>query len=60
LYEAEMVEEVEMRTMEVLTVKDALVAPAGMNTLECTLAAELLLESATCAPRAGAGPPEIS
>ena len=35
--------------------KVALVAPAGTNTLEGTLAAPLLLESMTCAPPAGAG-----
>lgn len=60
LYEAEIVEEVEMRTMDVLTVKDALVAPAGTITLEGTLAAPLLLESATCAPPAGAGPLNVT
>jgi len=47
LYEAEIVEEVEMRTKDVLTVKVALVAPAGTITLEGTLAAPLLLESKT-------------
>jgi hypothetical protein len=60
LYLPEMVEEVEMRTMDVLTLKDALVAPAGMNTLEGTLAAPLLLESATCAPLAGACPLRVT
>ena len=35
--------------------KDALLAPAGMNTLAGTLAALLLLESVTCTPPAGAG-----
>src|SRR5437879_12633368 len=50
-----------MRTMDVLTVKVALVAPAGMITLEGTLAAPvLLLESATCAPPAGAGPLSVT
>ena len=47
LNEAEIVEEVEMRTREVLTVKVALVAPAGTITLEGTLAAPLLLERKT-------------
>jgi hypothetical protein len=55
LYDAVMVAEVEKRTADVLTVKEALVAPAGTVTLEGTWAAELLLESATCAPPAGAG-----
>src|SRR5258708_23983846 len=49
-----------MRTMEVLTLKVALVAPAGTITLEGTLAALLLLESATCAPPAGAGPLSVT
>jgi hypothetical protein len=49
-----------MRTMEVFTVKVALVAPAGTVTLEGTLAAPLLLESATCAPPAGAGPLNVT
>jgi hypothetical protein len=47
LYEAEIVAEVEMRTKDVLTVKDALVAPAGTITLEGTVAAPLLLERKT-------------
>jgi hypothetical protein len=46
--------------MEVLIVKVALVAPAGTITLEGTLAAPLLLESATCAPPAGAGPLSVT
>ncbi len=54
LYEAEIVEEVEMSTIDVLTVKDAALAPAGTITLEGTLAAPLLLKSATIAPPAGA------
>ena len=49
-------EEVETRTIAVLTGKEALVAPAGTSTLEGTLAAPLLLESATVAPPAGAAP----
>jgi hypothetical protein len=55
LYEAEIAVEVEMRTMDVFTVKDALVAPAGITTLEGALAAPLLQESLTIAPPAGAG-----
>jgi hypothetical protein len=47
---------VEVTTRLVFTVKVALVAPAGTVTLEGTEAAPLLLESATCAPPAGAGP----
>ena len=47
LYEAEIVAEVEMRTKDVLTVKVALVAPAGTITLEGTVAAPLLLERNT-------------
>src|SRR5882762_1292616 len=41
--------------MDVFTLKLAVVAPAGTNTAEGTLAAPLLLESMTCAPPAGAG-----
>ena len=48
-------------TALVLTVKVVLVAPAGTITLEGTLAAPgLLLESATCAPPAGAGPLSVA
>jgi hypothetical protein len=61
LYEAEIVAEVEMRTIDVFTVKVALVAPAGTVTLEGTVAAPvLLLESRTCAPPAGAGPLSVT
>jgi len=55
-----MVADVEMRTTDVLTVKVALVAPAGTVTLEGTLAAPLLLERKTCAPPAGAGPVRVT
>jgi len=47
LYVAEIVAEVEMRTKDVLTVKVALVVPAGMVTLDGTLAAPSLLERKT-------------
>ena len=52
--------EVVKRTIDVFTVKVALVAPAGTVTLEGTLAAPLLLESRTCAPPAGAGPLSVT
>src|SRR6267143_1127771 len=55
-----MVTAVDAATALVLTVKVALVAPAGTATLEGTLAAPLLLESATCAPPAGAGPLNVT
>jgi hypothetical protein len=55
LYLAEIVDEVERSTIDVLTVKLALLAPAGMNTLPGTLAAPLLLERLICTPPAGAG-----
>ena len=55
LYLAEIVDEVERSTIDVLTVKLALLAPAGMNTLPGTLATPLLLERLTCTPPAGAG-----
>ena len=49
------------KTAEVLTVKVAVVAPAGTVTVEGTLATEvLLLERATCAPPAGAGPLRVT
>jgi hypothetical protein len=41
--------------MDVLTVKDRLDAPAGIVTVEGTLAAVLLLESVMTAPPEGAG-----
>jgi hypothetical protein len=48
-------------TALVLTVNDALVAPAATVTLEGTLATVvLLLERATCAPPAGAGPLNVT
>ena len=43
-----------------LTGNVALVAPAGMMTLEGTLAAPLLLESSTCAPPVSAGPLSVT
>ena len=55
MYLVEIVAEVEIRTIDVLTVNDALLAPAGMSTLEGTLAAPLLLDRVTCTPPAGAG-----
>lgn len=52
-----MVTDVDVATALVLRLKLALVAPAGTVTLEgAAAAAGLLLESATCAPPAGAGP----
>src|SRR5258705_3132978 len=51
-----MLTDVEAATAPVVTLKVALVAPAGMLTLAGTEAAPLLLESATCAPPVGAGP----
>ena len=55
-----MVAEVDMKTIDVFTVKVALVLPAGTVTLEGTLAAPLLLESVTCAPPAGAAPLSVT
>jgi hypothetical protein len=51
-----MVTDVDVATAIVVSVKVALVAPAGMVTPEGTLAVALLLESATRAPPLGAGP----
>src|SRR3989442_1208178 len=51
-----MLTSVDVATALVLRLKLALVPPAGTVTLEGTVAAGLLLESATCAPPAGAGP----
>jgi hypothetical protein len=51
-----MVTVVDEATALVLTTNVALVAPAAIVTLGGALAAPLLLESATCAPPAGAGP----
>src|SRR5205807_1505858 len=47
-------------TAVVLIVKVAVVLAAGTVMLEGTLAAALLLESATCAPPAGAGPLSVT
>lgn len=46
--------------MDVFAVNVALVAPAGTVTVEGTLAAALLVDSATCAPPAGAGPLSVT
>jgi len=56
-----MVTVVDAATPLVLTVNVALVAPAATVTLEGTVtAAVLLLESATCAPPAGAAPLNVT
>ena len=55
LYEAEIVAAVDTTTIDVLTVKVALVLPAGTVTLEGTLAAEgVSLERVTLVPLKGA------
>lgn len=60
LYEAEIVAEVDMRTIDVFTVKLVLLLPAGTVTLEGTLADPALLERLTTAPPAGAGPLSVT
>ena len=51
----------ETATTLVLTMNDALVAPAGTVTLEGTVATDvLLLESAICAPPDGAAPLRVT
>src|SRR3989442_341858 len=55
-----MVAEVGALTALVVTVNGALVAPAGTVTLPGTVAAELSLDSVTCAPPAGAGPLRVT
>src|SRR2546427_455306 len=55
-----MVAEVDAATALVVTVNVTLVAPTGTVTLAGTVAAELLLDSATCAPPAGAGPSSVT
>src|SRR6266404_3842515 len=55
-----MVTVVEEATALVLTVNVALVAPAATVTLDGTLAAPLLLESATVAPPVGAAPLRVT
>src|SRR6266699_1188108 len=55
-----MVTVVDEATVLVLTTNVAVVAPAPTVTLGGTLAAPLLLESATCAPPVGAGPLNVT
>lgn len=52
--------EVDTRTIDVFTVKVALLLPPGTVTLAGTLAAPLLLERVTCAPPVGAGPLSVT
>jgi hypothetical protein len=54
LYEAVILAEVEIRTMDVSIGKVALLAPAGTVTLKGRLAAPLLLDREMVAPPAGA------
>jgi hypothetical protein len=61
LYDAEMLTDVVIRTIDVFTVKLALVAPAGIVMLDGTEARPgLLLERTTTAPPLGAGPLRIT
>ena len=60
LYVAVTVHVVDIRTMPVVTVKLALLAPAAIVTLAGTEHAELLSEIATTAPPAGAGPLRVT
>ena len=60
LYVAEIVADVAKIIIDVFTVNVVLVAPAGTVTLDGTLAAPLLLSSATFAPPAGAGPLSVT
>ena len=60
LYEAEIVAEMEVDTTEVLTVKVALVAPAGTINREGTVTAPLSADSRTNVPPAGAGPLSVT
>ncbi len=61
LYDAVIVTSCERTTTDVTTVNVTVVAPAGTVTLAGTEATDgLLLESATCAPPAGAGPLRVT
>ena len=59
-YDAEMVTGVDVVTALVLTVNNALLAPAGTVTLKGTLAAPLSLVRSTCAPPVSAGPLNVT